>query len=229
MPIVTLYQYDISPFSDKVRRVLKLKGIDYSIEEVLPSKASKLKHISPSGKFPAMQWDDLRIVDSTDIIAMLESEVPTPALIPTDAKARALAHILEDWADESLYFYDIAIRSKEHNVALLAEDICRHDTGLMSGIIKKALPGAMRKNANVQGLGRKPAEVLARDIEAHFAALEELLDGSDWLVGDSLTIADIAVGSMLHVLIRAKEPADSLPKFARLSAWKERLDQLTLA
>ena len=96
MPNVKLYQYEISPFSDKVRRVLKLKGIDYSIVEVLPSKASKLKHISASGKFPAMQWDDTLIVDSTDIIAFVEQQVPEPALIPTDLKARALAHILED-------------------------------------------------------------------------------------------------------------------------------------
>lgn len=226
---VALYQYEISPFADKVRRALKLKCIEYSVREVRPSKASKFKDISPTGKFPALSWDDHLIVDSTEIIRFLEEQVPEPSLFPAEAKDRALAHILEDWADESLYFYDLAIRSKPHNVGLLVEDINRYETGLAAAIMNRLIPGASRKIGKVQGLGRKADTELARDIERHFSALEDLLDGSEWLVGDSVSIADLAVVSMIHVLIRAQEPAASLPEFTKLSAWKAKLDQMTLA
>jgi glutathione S-transferase len=32
--MITLHQYEISPFCDKARRVLHAKGVDYRIEEV---------------------------------------------------------------------------------------------------------------------------------------------------------------------------------------------------
>ncbi len=228
MTDVVLYQFEISPFADKVRRALRLKSIEYSIVEVIPSKVSKFKTISPTGKFPALRWNDELIIDSTDILRFLDSQVPDPRLLPQDPKARALAHILEDWADESLYFYDIAIRVKPHNTALFVDDLARYETGLAAALMRKIIPPAMRKIGNTQGLARKSAEDLAVEIERHFEALEEMLEGNAFLLGDAISSADLSVASMLHVLIRAQEPAASLPKYQRLSAWKDRVDQITL-
>ena len=228
MPEIIIYQYEISPFSDKVRRALKLKGLEYKIGEVLPTKAKKWKHISPTGKFPAMQYDDNIIVDSTDIINYLEEKHPDPALIPSDPKNRAWAHILEDWSDESLYFYDLAIRSKENNSKLLADDISRHESDLNKKILGLLIPKAISKNAHVQGLGRKDSTTLDQEIRKHFSALETLLTDQEFLCGPEISSADLAVVSMLHVLIRAEEPAAALPNYSRLQEWKAKVDELTL-
>lgn len=228
MTDVVLYQFEISPFADKVRRALRLKSVDYSIVEIIPSNVSKSKKISPTGKFPALRWNDELIIDSTEIVRFLDRQVPDPPLLPTDPKARALAHILEDWADESLYFYDIAIRVKPQNVALFIEDLARYETGLSAALMKKVIPPAMRKIGNTQGLARKSTEDLALEIERQFEALEALLEGNAFLLGDTITAADLAIASMIQVLTRAQEPAASMPKFERLSAWKDRVDQITL-
>ncbi|MEM8936597.1 MAG: glutathione S-transferase family protein [Pseudomonadota bacterium] len=227
MPRIILYQYEISPFADKVRRTLHIKNLAYETREVLPSEANKWKKVSPTGKFPAMDYDETRIVDSTNIIRYLDEKHPAPQLIPSSPRDLALAHILEDWADESLYYYDLAIRSKANNVDRLVEDVAGHETGLKKVLISKVLPGAAGKIANGQGLGRKTSDDLAFEIEKHFAAIDALLNGQEWLCGNSISIADIAIASMVYVLIRAEEPAAMLPQFQALSAWRDKVDEAT--
>lgn len=228
MPEIIIYQYEISPFSDKVRRVLKLKGLQYSAEEVLVSKAKKWKNVSPTLKFPALRYDGKIIVDSSDIISHLDEKHPEPRLTPQSPKQRAWAHILEDWADESLYFYDLAIRSKTNNVGLLVDDLIQHESRLNQKILNYAIPAGARKIAHVQGLGRKDNKTLDSEIRSHFAAIETLLEDSEYLCGSEISIADIAIVSMLHVLIRAEEPAVALQEFNRLSQWKAKIDAMTL-
>jgi len=228
VPQVILYQYEISPYADKVRRVLHLKKIPYEVKEVLITQRGKFRKISPTDKFPAIDWDGRIIVDSTDIIRFLDEQAPEPRLLPDDAKDRALCHIIEDWADESLYFYDLAIRCQPNNAGLLADDIARYENPLIRWLVKRIVPGAAMKIATVQGLGRKDPAVLAAEIEAHFDALETILADREWLVGDALSLADIAVASMLYVLNRAEEPAAALTRKPRLEEWRARVDALTL-
>jgi len=78
---LTLYQYELSPYADKVRRLLRLKGVAYATVEVPVSKPGKFKHISPTGKFPALEHDGRIIVDSSDICRHLD--VAPPAARPT--------------------------------------------------------------------------------------------------------------------------------------------------
>jgi glutathione S-transferase len=227
MSKITLYQYEISPYADKVRRVLKLKNLDYQVVEVLASKAKKYKHISPTLKFPALRYGEETVVDSTDILTFLDEKHPEPKIIPDSAHDQAIAHIIEDWADESLYFYDLAIRAKPQNVNLLKDDILKYETGFSRKLMDWVLPKAANKIANTQGLGRKDTQTLRIEIQNHFEALETILRESDWLCGTALSTADISIVSMLHVLIRAKEPAELLPNYPRLADLKSRIDALT--
>jgi glutathione S-transferase len=79
---IVLYQYDISPFCDKVRRAMRLKGLAWDTVEV-PILPGKYKHISPTGKFPALDYGGTIVVDSSDIIAFLDG-VAAPPLLPAD-------------------------------------------------------------------------------------------------------------------------------------------------
>src|SRR5690349_5471712 len=101
---IVLHQLDISPFCDKVRRVLHFKRLDYSVHDVPVGGLGKLKRMARPGKVPILELDGRFIHDSTDICRTLEELVPEPRLIPADPMQRALVDIFEDWADESLYF-----------------------------------------------------------------------------------------------------------------------------
>jgi len=223
-----LYQYWISPFCDKVRRAMMLKGMAWDTVEVPILPPGKYKHISPTGKFPALVIGGTVIVDSTDIIRHLDDIAPLPRLIPTDPRDRADALILEDWADESLYFFDLTMRSWPQNAARFVDDLLHIETGLKKSIMGRFIPGALSKVAKTQGLGRKsPAQVTA-ELARHYDALAAKLAGREWLVGDSISIADIAVRAMVFVLdrtIEGKALHDARPAMA---AWAQRVDAASL-
>lgn len=223
-----LYQFQISPFCDKVRRAMRLKGIDWSSIEVPVVPPGKYRHISPTGKFPAVDFGGAVIVDSTDIIAHLDSIAPEPQLIPADPRERADALILEDWADESLYFFDLTMRNWPQNRQLFIDDLLHAETGLKRNIIARLISGALRKVAVTQGLGRKTEPQVTAELAKHYDGLAAKLDGRDWLVGDSISIADLAVRSMVFVLDRTIEGKALHTARPALAAWSARVDAATI-
>jgi glutathione S-transferase len=225
MMALKLYQFELSPYADKVRRVLRLKGLEFETVEVPVSNAKKFRHISPTGKFPALEHDGRIIVDSTDILRHLDSAFPTPRVAPDDPRDAALATILEDWADEALYFYDLTMRNWPQNRDWFIDDLLHFEKpGLGRSLLKALIPGALGKVTKAQGLGRKSEATVVADLAAQYDALAALLDGRDWLAGPRLTTADLAVRVMLNVLERAREGKALLVARPLLVAWAERVD-----
>lgn len=224
-----LYQFRISPFCDKVRRAMRLKGLDWDIVEVPIVPPGKYRRISPTGKFPAVDFGGIVIVDSTDIIVHLDSIVAEPRLIPADPRDRAEALILEDWADESLYFFDLTMRNWPQNRARFVDDLLHAESGLKRRIVAAAIPGALKKVAVTQGLGRKTEAQVTAELARHYDSLAALLEGRDWLVGSSISIADLAVRSMVFVLDRTAEGLALSQARPGLAAWSARVDAATLA
>lgn len=225
---VTLYQFQISPFCDKVRRALKLKGIAWTVVEIPVVPPGKFKHISPSNKFPAVDFGDRIVVDSTDIIAHLDAIAPEPRLIPADPCERADALILEDWADESLYFFDLTMRNWPQNRQWFLDDLLHAESGLKRRVLQALVPGALRKVAVNQGLGRKTEAQVVAELTRHYDGLDAKLQGRDWLVGGSISIADLAVRSMVNVLDRTVEGKALVAARPALREWAERVDAATL-
>ena len=100
--MITLYQFATSPFAEKVRRALHYKGLDFEIHEVARPRVAEgdYRDVSPTGKFPAIRDGDTAVSDSTDIVHHLDAAHGGPSLIPSDARDAALAHAIEEWADE---------------------------------------------------------------------------------------------------------------------------------
>lgn len=227
--MITLYQFEISPYCDKVRRALVYKGVPFEAKEMLFSQRDEILKVSPTHKLPVIEHDGRRVVDSTDIAYYLEERFPDPRLIPDDPIARARMHVLEDWADESLFTYDLAIRGLwEHNLPLLIEDVFRYETPEVREAFGAAIPEQIRSQLVAQGIGRKDRETLLRDGRRHLAAVEALVDAAPFLLGDALTYADIAVRAMFYVIARAREGAEMLREHPAVQDWQTRVDALTL-
>lgn len=225
-----LYQYEISPFCDKVRRVLNVKGVDYRVEEITMQDtiAGRLKKLSPAAKVPVLEIDGERIADSTDICRFLEARYPDPRLIPADPREQALVHFLEDWADESLYFYEMHLRLVlPHNAKRWVPEIARRDNAVLRRIAPAILPSVMARTTAAQGTGRKPPEVIRRDLDRHFHMLNQWLAGRQWLVGDALTLADIAVFAQLYCLAGSVEGEDLLRGYENVRGWMGRVEAAT--
>ncbi len=224
----TLHQFQVSPFAAKVRRVMYYKGIDFDVVNYGLTGAGKIKKLNPRGKAPFLEHRGEIIPDSTDIISYLEKHYIDKPVIPSDPIFKAQTHILEDWADESLYFYDLTMRSWPNNAQSLADDLLLEDSGLMEKIFRAIIPKAIAKQASSQGVGRKEHSAVCDEVGEHFNAINVLVSNNDWLVGEQLSIADISVVSMCTVLERAEEARAMMEKLPQLMAWRERVDNKTL-
>lgn len=225
---LVLHQYQVSPFAAKVRRCMHFKGIAFEVRNYGLTGVGKVMKLSPAGKAPVLEHNGRFIADSSDIVRYIEEIFPDRPLYPAQPRQGALAHMLEDWADESLYYYDLTMRSWPNNAIWLADDLVIEDSGALKRLFHFLAPKIIRKQARGQGTGRKTCEAVCADVARHFEAINTLVSDKTWLVGESLSIADISVVSMLTVLDRATEARILMAAQPALLNWQQRVDALTL-
>lgn len=225
---LVLHQYQVSPFAAKVRRCLHFKNLDFEVKNYGLSGAGKVRKLSPAGKAPVLEHKGTMIADSTDIVRYVENLFPENPVYPAQPQERALAHMFEDWADESLYYYDLTMRSWPNNSKWLADDLVMEDSGILKQLLHYLAPKIIGKQARDQGTGRKTHDAVCADVARHFEAINILVSDKAWLVGESLSIADISVASMLTVLDRATEARNLIATQSALKEWQERVDANTL-
>ena len=227
--MIRLHQFEISPFCDKIRRVLHVKGLDYEVHEVNTLEFLRgMGKINPIGKLPCLEHDGRFVPDSTEIAHYLEERFPEPALVPEDPRERALCHVLEDWADESLYFQEMTLRfTLPHNAKRWVPELTKSDPGWFRPVAGAVLPTVVGRTAKAQGTGRKPVDMLVHDVERQVDAVADLLGRGDWLVADALSLADIAVFAQLFCIRGADEGAKLIEARPSVAAWMARVDGAT--
>lgn len=223
---VTLYQFDISPFCDKVRRILNVKGVAYETRDPRLTEVDAFKKKSPAGRLPVLDHDGTIIADSSDIARFLEDTYPRPALIPPEPHLAAQVQVLEDWADESLYFFELTMRlTWETNAPRVVGELL--DAARAPALLKAVAPRqVMQRYGKVvaaQGLGAMPRPQLLRHLDRNIAAVDGWLGDGDWLVGGSLSLADIAVSVQLACIDGTVEGAPLLAARPRLKTWMDRV------
>jgi len=220
---------EISPFCDKVRRVLHYKGLAYTTVEIKVADISFLKRRAPTGKVPILDYGSRRIWDSTDICLALEELHPDPVLVPTDPRERADVMLLEDWADETLYFFEMTMRfTWPDERTKWSLELAKRDAAPVRALAPFLVPRITTKTVGFQGLGRKDRVHVMRDLARLLDALEARLAATGYCVGDSITLADIAIASQIHCIGGTREGADAIALRPAIVAWKQRIDAATL-
>ena len=231
-PEITLVQYPgltrgktISPFCGKVHMTLHAKGLTYRTRNL--STPMQVKRFNPRGRVPVLIIDGETFVDSTDIVTELDRRFPDPRLQPRDPAEWAPVKILEDWADEVLYFYDVYLRF------CVPENFARMKKHLLS---KLAIPARWiapviavreaRARTRGQGVGLKDAGVVRREFDECLDALVVLLGSGAFVAGPKLTRADIAICAVLDQLrlaILTPDAAEAIAKHPEILDWMARV------
>lgn len=220
MTDILLHQWEVSPFCGKVRRILEHKGIPYRVQNYNGLLALQVKKLSPAGKLPVLDIDGERIQDSRRIAALLEQRFPTPALIPGNPTERAQMEILQDWADESLYWYEVYFRAQYEDAwTKLANHLCSGRPLWEKAIFNRVARPQFKRQLQAQGIGRVEKSV----VEARFNLLLQSLDiqlaERAWLVGSHKTLADIAVASQLKEIQRTSHLDSAISGAENVSRW----------
>ncbi len=211
-PTLLLHQYDTSPFSEKVRKVLAHKRLAWGAVEqptMLP-KPDLLPLTGGYRRIPVLQIGADVYCDTQLIARVLERLHPEPTLHPDGSAATTAAWSL--WADRFLFMPAVAV--------VFAE-------------IGEFVPQAFIDDRSRMMPGRDFADIPrqaphARDqLRALIATVEQqLADGRPWLLGPAFSLADAAVYHPLWFLRMAPGAQALLAAFRRLAAWQARVEAL---
>ncbi len=188
-----LYGTGYSPYVRKVLVALAEKG--ESAEHIplfFHDPDPAFQAASPLGKIPAIDDDGFLLADSSAILQYIEAKHPSPALVPTEAKARGRAIWFDKFGDTEMFPVIIV--------------------PFVERMVKPNLQGKPGDEAAV-------AQALNEKFPKIYDYLESQIDGP-YLVGDAFSIADISVATCFHNLHLAGEKVDAgrWPKLARYVA-----------
>lgn len=236
MPEIVLFQFDGdtgvesgSPFCVKVHRILAYKGLGYTPRSV--RSPAEMKRLNPNArKVPILSYDGTLVADSSRILDFVEQRHPEPPLWPEDPYERSLSHVLEDWADESLYWYAVYQRwAIDSNFKPFAQ----RTFGTLPPPLRWIVPGFVRKSVlkqlEGQGLGRLPLEQVQANLQQQVQMLDGLLVKQPYLAGEKLSAADIAVFAPLRAMSVSSMPesAGIVRRRASIVDWLKRVDGAT--
>lgn len=190
-----LYGMRASPFVRKAIVVAAEKGIEL---EVVPAGfghgGEAFKIASPFAKMPALADGDFTLCDSSAIVAYWEALRPKPAMIPADPRARAKTIWFEEFGDTILQPAGVKIVFNRMVGPLLGMPV---DAAVADAAEAHELPPLMDY-------------------------IETALASTGWLVGDGLTLADIAVACPLLTVAYCSETPFST-RWPGVRAWLDKL------
>ena len=210
MTDIILHHYDTSPYAEKVRTGLGLKGLAWASVE-LPQIMPKPNLTALTGgyrKTPVLQIGADIYCDSQLIMRELERRHPTPSFYPA---GRGAADALAWWAEKTMFLPAVSIAFAKR---------------------PEVLPkGFLEDRAKFSGRNIDPIAMMAAvpnlldQLRAHFDWLDQtLVDGRSFLQGRAVGLSDLAAYHPVWYLRQnfgsAAAPLDGFP---RLLSWAERV------
>ncbi len=186
---IILYGPGRAPFTEKCRRALILKELDFELRE--PEGPEDYKRWSPvTGLLPVMTVDEELVSDSTQILLRLEELAPTPSLLSSDPTVAAQQRNLEDWADESfLWYFQQWLRMAADGATPAPE--AEGGSGALVRLLAWLRAG---------GTWERPLTGLLRGVDDRMNDLMNFLGSRRFFYSDHVSMADLAVYAMLRTL-----------------------------
>jgi glutathione S-transferase len=223
MPELVLYDWGPSPFCLKVRAILDYKGLAYQRRNVLGRALLDVRRRG-TGKVPALAIDGALVTDSTDIALAIEHLAPSPSIVPATPRDRALDHVLEDWADEALYWVGLYYQWWDPAGAAMVP--AAFGENLLGRAAFQLYQRRVRGQLVGQGIARKPEAQIRGDLERHLASIEQLLGGRRFLLGDAPMLCDFAWLGQLVYLSRTPVGGAALASRPAIAGFLDRMKAL---
>lgn len=194
-----LYYHPASPFSYKPQFAAALLGIELELQKVDlfagEGQRPEFLKMNPQGKVPTLTDGDFLLWESNAIVQYLASQASDNPFWPSDARARADILRWQFW--ESTSWAPACIVFVFENI--------------LKSILRRGAPD--------------PEELTKGEEKFHRCAkvLDSHLAKQPWLVGDSMTLADISVAPVLIYAESAKYP---LAGYNHINAWFDKIRQM---
>ena len=186
-----------SPFMRAVCMAMEEKGAPYRVQAMGPGDSRNPEHLRrhPFGRIPAIEHGDFQLYETQAIVRYIDAVFPGPSLQPTDPRAAARMNQIIGVNDWYLFPQVIAVIVFQRLVGPILMGLQPNEEAIAA-----AVPNAQRC----------------------IGELNRLLGDSTFLVGETLSLADIILAAQLAYLPATPEGAIIL-KGTKLEAWLNRM------
>jgi len=201
IPIV--YGSIISPYVRKVVITLNKKKIPYELKPLNPYNDSDkkfIKTLNPLGKLPIYQDSDFILSDSSVICAYLEKTFPEQPIYPENNHEYA----------KSLWFEEFA------------------DTQLLPSLVALFFNTVFAQLFNLPSNQDAVKNVLESTLPDIFSYLDKEINGTEFIVGNQLSIADISIGQLALIKFDFLDFKIDISKWKKLEAYINNISKNSL-
>ena len=193
MAVLEIVGRPISNYVWAARIACEEKGVPYSLV-VAGAHSPEVAAIHPFGKMPVLRHGDVKLCESRAIYFYIDHAFDGPPLAPRDAVGGALT---EQW----LSLVNTSI-----------DPVCVRQ--YLLGYIFPGTPDGSPNRPQIEGALPK--------MEAQLAILDKAVAETGYLVGSSITLADVNLLPILFYLSRMPESGPMLANNRNLAAYLER-------
>ena len=220
MPELILHHYPMSPFAEKIRRVLAFKQLAWA-SVTIPAVMPKPDLMALTGgyrKTPVLQVGADIYCDTALICDVLEHVQPEPALYPPQQKG--LARIVAQWADTSLFWSSMGHSLRPQGAAQLF--------GALPPDVGEAF--AQDRASMRVAVPRTGANDAAGACQSYLRRLANMLEAHPFLLGAQPCVADFAAYHPLWFM-RVQTPAMAhlLDATPAVLSWMDRIAAIAAA
>lgn len=194
--MIKLYQAAMSSCVQKVRFTLEQKALPWQGIAVDLSSGENyseaFRKINPKAIIPVLDDGDDLIFESNNICLYLDEKYPDESLMPSSVKGRADVRALMQLIDEQVHHDSSALT---YAIAFRPKILSKFDTQDKLDAYLDGMPDAGRRNSKreviTKGVESLECLIAIERLHKMLLTLDALLQDSDYLVGDQLTLADI--------------------------------------
>jgi len=223
-----LYDAAYSPAGRRTRMALLEKGVPFEIRwlnlALMDQKKPSYLKLNPNGLVPTLVHEGDAIYESNVINEYIEALVPTPPLMPPNARGHAEVRMWlafeSGWAPlfRDVFYETVAKERLKKNLsdpAKLEAEIKERTSNPVYFKLAKQVLDTPRNDELIENR-------LAVLMERMQSMEERLADGRQWLTGDRYTLADLGLAPRIDMYPMIGVP-DIYERFPRLGAWMERV------
>jgi glutathione S-transferase len=209
---INLYQYPISPFTEKVRRVLTYKHLKWNPIDCHYEDKTNLLAVTKGAwtRVPVLEWDGEVVYNSADIIKWIDRKAPAIRVIPDDA--RGLIEIIDHWADNTFFMPILFLTIPD----------------LLDGAGDAKLTANREKLIGMTTAQMRERHAAMKDqLAGYLKMIDDQLEGKDFFLGKSFTMADASLYHPLFFLALNPSYFSMVKDFGNASRWYERIRDLS--